>query len=234
MSLGSQVRKYRLQLGWTLEDLENRSGVGRGTISALEKRGSNKSGYAGDLAKAFGLTIEQLTDESKNWLKADSNDNKATTKIVAFPKKDRDEIIIPQYETGGAMGGGLALHDQPGIIQSWSVNSEWLDKNVKAHTGKNNLCIVTGFGDSMRPMFNPGDPLLVDTGVKKVEFDSVYFFRVDGEGFIKRLQRIPTPDGLVLRAISENRSAYEPFDITKGMDFEVLGRVLMAWCRDEF
>lgn len=68
MSLGKQVKKYREQLGWTLEELESRSGVGRGTISALENRNSKKSGYAGDLAKAFGLTIEQLADESKNWL----------------------------------------------------------------------------------------------------------------------------------------------------------------------
>ena len=56
---------------------------------------------------------------------------------------------------------------------------------MPVHTGVRNLAIVTGFGPSMRPMFNPGDPLLVDTGVKVIDHEGVYFFRVGDEGFIK-------------------------------------------------
>ena len=55
------------------------------------------------------------------------------------------------------MGNGLELRDQPGVIQSWNVSPEWLQRTSGASSPKN-LCIVTGFGDSMRPMFNPGDP----------------------------------------------------------------------------
>lgn len=145
-------------------------------------------------------------------------------------KNKPDELVIPQFETGGAMGGGLLLRDQPGIIRGWSVNQEWVSKNVRHHSGVGNLCIVTGFGDSMRPMFNPGDPLLVDSGVKTVEFDSVYFFRVDAEGFVKRLQRIP---GEGLRVLSANKE-YEPWTIKPAMDFEIFGRVLKAWRSDDF
>lgn len=143
---------------------------------------------------------------------------------------DSGVLLIPQFETGGAMGNGITLRDQPGVIKGWSVSEEWVAKNAKNYTAPTNLCIVTGFGDSMRPLFNPGDPLLVDSGVKSVEFDSIYFFRVGDEGFIKRLQRIP---GVGLRAISENK-AYESWDITKGMDFEVFGRVVKAWAGEDF
>ncbi len=128
------------------------------------------------------------------------------------------------------MGHGLELRDQPGIIHSWTVNPEWLQKNVKAPTSVANLCIVTGFGDSMRPMFNPGDPLIVDTGINSVDYDAVYFFRVDNEGFIKRLQRVP---GTGILAISEN-SAYRDWVINPTMDFEVFGRVLKVWRSEEF
>ena len=128
------------------------------------------------------------------------------------------------------MGAGLELRDQPGIIQSWNVNREWLQKNVRSFSAANNLCIVTGFGDSMRPMFNPGDPLIVDTGVKSVDFDAIYFFRVGSEGFIKRLQRVP---GQGLLAISENR-AYRDWVIDSTMSFEVFGRVLKVWRSEEF
>jgi phage repressor protein C with HTH and peptisase S24 domain len=125
------------------------------------------------------------------------------------------------------------LRDQPGIIKSWSVSPEWLRLNVPHCSSPNNLAIVTGFGDSMRGMFNPGDPLIVDTGVRTVEIDAVFFFRVGKEGYIKRLQRIPTINGTILRAKSEN-AAYDPFDIVEGMDFEVFGRVLKAWESSEY
>lgn len=144
-----------------------------------------------------------------------------------------EEVLIQQFDTGGAMGHGLELRDQPGIIQSWRVSPEWLENNVRAHSGAKNLCIVTGFGDSMQPLFNPGDPLLVDIGVRTVDFDSIYFFRIGDDGYVKRLQRIPTEAGLVLRARSEN-PAYESFDVTGSMDFEVLGRVLKVWRGQEF
>jgi transcriptional regulator with XRE-family HTH domain len=150
--------------------------------------------------------------------------------VLAGGKSKPDELVIPQFDTGGAMGDGLILRDQPGVIRGWSVNKEWLNKNLKNHTGAGNLCIVTGFGDSMKGMYNSGDPLVVDTGVKKVEYDAVYFFRVGDEGFIKRLQRIPG-EGLV--AISENK-AYRDWTIKPDMDFEVFGRVLKAWKGEDF
>jgi phage repressor protein C with HTH and peptisase S24 domain len=84
----------------------------------------------------------------------------------------------------------------------------------------------------MRGMFNPGDPLLCDCGVTTVEVDGVYFFRVDDHGFIKILQRIPTENGVILRAKSKNPD-YEPFDITPKMaasaGFEVFGKILTVW-----
>lgn len=140
-------------------------------------------------------------------------------------------VVIRHYDTGGAMGdGGVILRDQPGLIESWTVTPEWIQKNIKNCSAAANLCVVTGFGDSMRPLYEPGDPLIVDTGVKQVDFDGIYFFRVGNEGFIKRLQRIPG-EGLV--AISENK-AYREWTIRDGMDFEVFGRIVKAWRSEDY
>ena len=144
-----------------------------------------------------------------------------------------DYYVIRQYATGGAMGHGLTLADQPGVIENWSVSKEWLNKNVRTHSGVKNLCIVTGFGPSMQPMFNPGDPLLVDVGVNSVIADGIYFFRVGSEGFIKQLQKIPTETGVKYVAKSKNPD-YDNFEITEKMDFEVLGRVIRVWCGTDF
>lgn len=64
MSLGSQVKKYRTAAGCTYADLEAMSGVSTGNINALEKRNSNRSEHAQALARAFGLSTDQLLDET--------------------------------------------------------------------------------------------------------------------------------------------------------------------------
>lgn len=137
-----------------------------------------------------------------------------------------EEVVIRQLDTGGRMGaGGIELHEQPGVIRSFSVTREWVEKNLPYYTAVENLAIVTGFGDSMLGMFNPGDPLIIDRGITKADVDGVYFFCVGNEGFIKRLQRIPGQGVLV---ISENPK-YRDWTITADMDFRVLGKVLRAW-----
>lgn len=144
------------------------------------------------------------------------------------------DLVITEYDTGGAMGHGYALEENPpGHIKAWRVTPEWLRMNVPVYSSLANLCIVTGFGPSMKPRYNPGDPLLCDRGFNKVDSDGVYFFRVDGHGFIKQLQRIPTENGLILRAKSFNPD-YDPFDITSKMDFEVFGKILTVWRSEQF
>lgn len=173
-------------------------------------------------------SIEEVAALPPGWL--DELDDDVVIAPAPAPSQS-SELVIPQFDTGGAMGAvGLLLKDQPGTITSWHVSPEWVAKNVHSITNPRNLAIVTGFGDSMRPMYNPGDPLLVDRGVRSVDFDGIYFFRIGNEGFVKRLQRIP---GVGLRAISENK-AYESWDIKEGMDFEVFARVVKVWKGEDF
>ena len=191
-----------------------------------------------NMSERSARKIESKTGLPEGWLDQeqptkDGGDMRKSN-VVRLKQRAAPDILLDQFDAGGSMGHGLELRDQPGVIQSWRVTPEWLERNVRTHSSTKNLCIVTGFGDSMQPLFNPGDPLLVDTGVTTVDFDSIYFFRIDNDGYVKRLQRIPTEDGLVIRAVSENREAYEPFNITSKMDFQVLGRVLKVWRSHDF
>jgi transcriptional regulator with XRE-family HTH domain len=67
MATGKQIKHYREKLGWTLAVLSEVAQVDIGTISALENRDSKKSEFFPALAKAMGLTIEQLADTSTDW-----------------------------------------------------------------------------------------------------------------------------------------------------------------------
>jgi len=142
-------------------------------------------------------------------------------------------VKIHQFDTGGSMGHGVLLRDQPGVIKSWTVSDAWLQQNVHRVTSPKNLCIVTGFGPSMQPLFNPGDPLLVDRGITRIDVDAVYFFRIGDEGFIKQVQRLYKGEELMLRAKSYN-PMYDPFDIPQNGSFEVFGRVVKIWKGEEF
>jgi phage repressor protein C with HTH and peptisase S24 domain len=209
----------------------------------LAKRKSFGEKVAASMAAALGYDDPQyfdklvpLSDTQASSSTVDSlpqGEKKMKLASVSRLKEREDTQTIHQYAAGGSMGFGLALPDQPGIIRSWQVSHEWLEKNARSHTGVGNLRIVTGFGPSMQPMFNPGDPLLVDAGVDSVIADGIYFFRVGEEGFIKQLQKIPTAKGMKYVAKSKNPD-YDSFEITEDMDFEVLGRVIRIWCGTDF
>ena len=96
MPLGKQIKKYRLAHGWTLEELSDRSDVEVGTISALEVRDSKRSEKAPAIAKALGLSLEQLLDENTDWtsvalvraLSADAADREnMPPKVMEQPSK---------------------------------------------------------------------------------------------------------------------------------------------------
>lgn len=208
--------------------LEEKSGVPQPTTQRFlsGKHGDPRSSTVKKWAAAYGVKESQLRgDEPLEEIKSPNQ------VMPSFQKTSDDFVTISQFEeVGASMGVGVLLAEQPGQITGWNVTREWLAKNIPANTGSGNLCIITGFGDSMKGMFNPGDPIVVDTGVKACKHDGVYFFRVGDEGFVKRLQRIPN---IGIKVISTNPD-YESWTITPDMDFQVLGKVLKVWEGTEF
>ncbi|MCS4509160.1 helix-turn-helix domain-containing protein [Xylophilus ampelinus] len=104
MSLGTQIKKYRDLHGWTLEKLSERALVDVGTISALEVRKSKRSEKASAIAKALGLTVEQLLDEESDY------SSLAATMVVSGEVKEREAVY--------------RLHNSPWPFKHIS-NDEW-------------------------------------------------------------------------------------------------------------
>lgn len=65
MALGKTIRALRESRGLTLEQLADASGVELGTISALENRDSQRTKFAGRLASALGVTMEELANDDR-------------------------------------------------------------------------------------------------------------------------------------------------------------------------
>lgn len=224
----------RKDAGLSQEFVASKVGISQGTLSEAEWT-ANGSSHTAEFAALYKVDA--------HWLATGHGRKRQYPRLVgekplaveeaqplSYPKSD--DVFIPKFDTGGRMGnGGLVLKDQPGVINGWRVSTEWVTKNVRHATAPQNLAIVTGFGDSMEPLFSAGDPVLIDMGVREFSGDAIYFFRVDGEGFIKRLQSIP---GEGLRVISANREGYDAWTLREGMDFEVFGRVLKVWKGRDF
>lgn len=158
---------------------------------------------------------------------ANKKENGGNVIAADFTAGRKDLIDIPRLEVGGSMGKGLARPDDyEDVVDRIRVSTGWLRKNVNA-TNHSNLAVITGYGDSMAPTFTDGDMLLVDRGITEIKIDAVHVLSLRGELYIKRIQR--RPDGSYLM-ISDN-AKYPPYEIKSGdlSDFEVLGRVLMAW-----
>ena len=150
MALGKQIRKYRTQLDWTLEQLEEKSGVPTGTISALEVRDSSRSKFAPALASAFGLTVEQLLDESVNWLERRQHNVEPAPDI-------QGQVPVISWVTAGKWAEVIDIY-QPGVADEWMPC-------IKKHSDRTFALRVKGMS-----MYNPmgkhtysdGDIIFVD------------------------------------------------------------------------
>lgn len=182
--------------------------------------------FAREIEIAFGLDRYALDSEG---MAAPSGINSKESNVVAadFSRRRADMVDIPRLDVAGSMGLGIARpDDHEDVIDRLRVSTAWLRRNINA-TSHASLAVITGYGDSMEGTFSDGDLLLVDRGITDIKIDAVYVLALNGELYIKRLQR--RPDGTILM-LSDNEK-YKPYEIKDGeLDrFEVLGRVLLAW-----
>lgn len=238
MGLGKQIKQHRLARGWTLEKLEEASGVATGTIHALEARDSSRSQYFAALAKALGLSIEQLADTtppSSAWVvDISSNINKVEeprasyglAPILAWEHETDlppgEFVMVPKLDVRLSAGGGVdqvEIELAPQTPQAF--RAEWIrGKGLKPRL----LAAMTASGDSMDPTICDGDSLLVNTGEAEVTDGKVYALWYDGGERVKRLFRLP---GGGLRIKSDNPE-YGPIEL--GADYHgivrIIGRVI--------
>ncbi|NWA68063.1 helix-turn-helix transcriptional regulator [Pseudomonas reactans] len=151
--------------------------------------------------------------------------------VVAIDSRRKSQdpsfITIPQLDVAGSMGSGRVPPDHIEVIRDITVHLDWLKTQGLSYSKLENLAIIDGDGDSMEGTFRNGDALLVDRGITEIRTDAIYVFTLDGELFIKRLQRLT---GGSLRMISDN-PVYPAIMIDGDMlaKVHIQARVLLVW-----
>lgn len=228
MALGKNVKLIRELRGFTQQELSERTNglVSQAVISALEKRDSARTQFAGALAKALGVPLATLL---KKELNAEELEGRS---VAAWQDEDTvsDSFVdIPEYELCVSAGCGFSNSDadcyrvreeSPAVryrldfFRNRGINPEHC-KRFRVH------------GESMEPLLYDGDRILVNTAPQeRIKDGAVYAVNYDGELRVKRLQK--RLDGTIT-LISDNPSyppENVPPDVLHDGRFFIIGRVI--------
>jgi len=225
------------ELGLTQEKLAHALEMNQSSVSHyLNGVNPLNSSVAASFANILKVDVrefsERLADEMSKIAQAIGSSGAKESNVIAIDSRrktpDSSFVTIPHLDIIGSMGGGRTPPEHHvEVIRDMTVHLDWLRTQGLSYSKLENLAIITGDGDSMSPTFSDGDSLLVDRGITEIRTDAIYVFTLDGDLFIKRLQRMT---GGSLRMISDN-SAYPPIMI-EGAALEkvhIQARVLLVW-----
>lgn len=112
-----------------------------------------------------------------------------------------DLLHIPRYSVEASAGNGAMVLEHE-VVDHFSVSREILGR-IGVPVGK--LGVIQARGDSMVPLINEGDYLIIRFGIDRrfVDAGGVFIVSYDGGLYVKRLR---TAKGGVIQVISENQS----------------------------
>ncbi len=167
----------------------------------------------------------RLLNVSEAWLLTGQGDGPDAEAAPHSRKSSTIHEVDVRAEAGaGGIGSDLSESSET-VVERWVVPTGLL----RAHTtaGHEHLRIIRVYGDSMLPVFRPGDRLLVDTSDRLPSPPGI-FVLWDGLGIVvKRLEFVPYSDPATIRLISDNTS-YETYSRALS-EITINGRVIGRW-----
>lgn len=153
MKFGERLEAAMAFMQWGPSDLSARSGVAMATISAITKRGSDRTNYKEPLVTAFPL--EKI---SHRWLRDGTGDmgdrDRAASNATMAPIGARRVPVISAIQAG--LWGEIVDNFQPGDADDWLLTDLELSPSSFALTIR---------GDSMLPEFREGDRVIIDPDI---------------------------------------------------------------------
>ncbi len=122
---------------------------------------------------------------------------------------------IPLREATGSMGGG-STETGARTITYLCFRTEW----IRSKGNPKFMSVIRAFGDSMYPSIEDGSVVLVDEGRKQFVRGKVFYIRMNGMMYIKRLVEI---GGGIYVASDNDKNMLAVADAD---DFEIIGRCI--------
>lgn len=197
LELNARFLKFRAEQELTQEQLAKKLEVSKGLIAAIEQNQRAVSmKMVNKIKETFGVDIFQS-----------DNTTKLPTNIIS----------IPFYPVKAAAGEGVNVpeYEEKDVLH---FDKRWLQA-VVGHNPEH-LTLIRAEGDSMFPLIQNGDLLMVDDSVKEVIPNKVFVIRQDNKLRVKRLRTEFTGETLI---ISDNHNY--PNEIMD-KETEIIGQVV--------
>lgn len=186
--------------------------------SAIEESDLTQKG----IADAFGVTEQAVS----GWLRTGKVDKRKLprlaqltgkplshfgmgepSEVVSTPATTGRYVRVQQLDGDADMGDGRINEDFPDIVRAMDFAPTYIRSLVGFVPPPGRLVLVTGRGDSMIPIINPGESLMVDTGVTSYDGDGIYLLNTGNGQQVKALQ----DRGDAVYVVSANAALYPAF-----------------------
>jgi len=174
------------------------------------------------IADAFGVTEQAVS----GWLRTGKVDKRKIPKLASLTGKPLSHFgmgeafgVVSSHATSASyvrvqqldgdvdMGDGRINDDYPDIVRGMDFDPTYIRSVVGFVPAPGRLVLVTGRGDSMIPVIQPGETLMVDTGISSFDGDGIYLLNTGNGQQVKALQ----DRGDAVYVVSANASLYPAF-----------------------
>ena len=172
------------------------------------------------------LEIATALGVNPHWLKTGEGSPDADVFAFTSEKDDNHTLRVDLLDAElAAHSSGIINLEYPDVISSIFFTHEGV-KRILGRTTTDGVYMFKVPTDSMAPTITQNDIVFIDTNVKEYIGEGVYSFNLNGETYIKRLQRLPTG---VIMALSDN-PLYHPFEITEDLfdTAKIIGKFIKA------
>ena len=172
------------------------------------------------------LEIASALGVNAHWLKTGEGSPDADVFAFTSEKDDDHTLRVDLLDAElAAHSSGIINLEYPDVISSIFFTHEGV-KQILGRTTTDGVYMFKVPTDSMAPTITQNDIVFIDTNVKEYIGEGVYSFNLNGETYIKRLQRLPTG---VIMALSDN-PLYHPFEITESIfdTAKIIGKFIKA------
>ncbi|AOJ08688.1 MULTISPECIES: XRE family transcriptional regulator [Burkholderia] len=229
--VGERLRRVRTDvLKTSIAEMAATFGIGTSTIQRYENGERTPDAFfLRQVAERAGVPINSLFGQEPEVAPTaftegrsdDAQPQSACFDTMGNPVDIAEFVFIPRYNVKAAAGHGASLGDgKPPLAMAF--RRYWVDNYLRINP--KDLAVIAVKGDSMEGVLSDRDVILVNQADTRPGA-GLYVLRMDGELFVKRLQRLP--EGRL--EVSSANEAYRPFTVDMASppsDFEIIGRVV--------
>lgn len=232
--IGENIKQYRLQNGWTQQELGSKIGMSKNAIGNYEKGfRSPKKDTMFDLANAFNVSIDDLfppiqKDSSSNTPKIqtiyDELKPPRQAKVLTYAEKQlkeqRNEQSQPTEVSEVIQLYSYDYYDHPASAGTGQYLNDVRVERIELPVDIDADFVIPIKGDSMEPDYHDGDLVFIQTSVD-LNNGVIGVFNYNGDAYIKQL--VIDKDQAYLHSLNP---VYKDMPITPDTDFRIIGEVV--------